>query len=93
MALYFYLNESYELKHEQKWALHNECMVYIRFENQKIFHSFYSVKHLSKQIVARSYNIKVNFRKKDSHRTIQTFFSSIHVIGSFVQNTRITTGL
>lgn len=93
MALYFYLNESYELKQEEKSALHNECRVYIRFENQKIIKSFYTVKHLSKNIVAGSYYTKANFRKKLSHRSLRTFFSSIHVTGCFGQNIRIVTGL
>jgi len=73
------LNERYELKEEEKSALHNECTVCIRFENQKIIKSFYTVKYLSK-IVAGSCNTKANFRKKESHRTHQNFCWSIHVI-------------
>lgn len=93
MALYFYLNESYEPKQEEKSALHNECTVYIRFEDQKIIKSFYTVKHLSKKTVAGSYNRKANFRKKLSHRSLQTFFLSVHVTGCFGQNITIVTGL
>lgn len=63
MALYFYLNESYELKQEEKSALHNKFVVYIMFENQKITKSSFSVKNLSKKTVAERYNPRANFRK------------------------------
>lgn len=77
MALYFYLNESYELKQEEKSALHNECMVYIGFEKQKVIKSFYTVKHLSQKIVAGSYNTKVNFRKKESQNSSNLFLKYV----------------
>lgn len=63
MALYFYLNESYELKQEEKSALHNKCAVYIRFENQKITKFSFTVKNLSKNTFAESYNPRAHFRK------------------------------
>lgn len=63
MVLHFYWNESYELKQEEKSALHNKYAVYIKFENQKITKSFFTVKNLSKKTFAESYNPRENFRK------------------------------
>lgn len=63
MALYSYLNESYELKQEEKSAFHNKYVFFIRFQNQKITKASFTVKNLSKKAVAESYKPTANFRK------------------------------
>lgn len=58
MTLYFYLNEIYELKQEEKSALHNKLVVYISFEKQKITKSSFTVKNSSKKTFTESYKRK-----------------------------------
>lgn len=50
MALYSYLNESYELKQEEKSAFHNKYVFFIRFQNQKITKASFTVKNLRRQL-------------------------------------------